>query len=318
MLEPYIGAILPCPPLRQETRMRVRRLTRLFLSSAAVLGAIGFSAAGHAANDDQQTLVDKATLAVQDVYTGAKTTDRVYRYLAQSRAVMVCPSIFRMSIGIGGSNGGCLLMSRDARGSWSDPAFYRLSTGPLGFQVGVQSSGGIFFVMTGRGLQALVGRQVPVGAHGGASFATRGGGRGSGAGGGRQTPIMGRPKAEGLFAGASLGGSKLTVDSDANRAYYNQIVGPTEIVISMRVNNAGADPLRAILTRYSTAAAAASTANSTVGSSASSSRTTSGTGEAELTPYNSAPVVSSGSGIQSQSLAPVKSQSLSAAKSKGY
>ncbi|MFT8719360.1 lipid-binding SYLF domain-containing protein [Acetobacter sp.] len=301
--------------------MRVRRLTRLFLSSAAVLGAIGFSPAGHAANDSQQALVDKATLAVQDVYTGAKTTDRVYRYLAQSRAVMVCPSVFRMSIGIGGSNGGCLLMSRDARGSWSDPAFYRLSTGSIGFQFGVQSSEVIFFVMTDRGLQALLDSQFQFGANAAASFATMGSGIESGTAGRTNTDIMAIQKSEGLFAGASLGGSKLTVDSDANRAYYNQIVGPTEIVISMRVNNAGADPLRAILTRYSTAAAAASTANSTVGSSASSSTTTSGTsgtGEAELTPYNSAPVVSSGSGIQSQSLAPVKSQSLSAAKSKGY
>ena len=292
--------------------MRARRLTRLFLSSTVMVGILGLSTVGHAADSStEQTLVDRATLAVQDIFTGAKTTDRVYRYLGQARAVMVCPSIFRMSVGIGGSGGGCLLLSRDARGSWSDPAFYRFGSGSIGFQFGVQSSEIMFFVMSDRGLQALLDSQFQFGANAAASFASMGSGIESGTAGRSNTDIMALQKSEGLFAGVALSGAKLTVDSDANRAYYNQIVGPTEIVISMRVNNAGADPLRAILTRYNSAATAATTANPTVGSSSSSSDTTA-TGDAQLTPYNSAPVVNSGSGIQSQSLAPVKSQS------KGY
>ncbi|MFT8896949.1 MAG: lipid-binding SYLF domain-containing protein [Acetobacter sp.] len=294
--------------------MRARRLTRLFLSSTVMVGVLGLSTVGHAADSSttEQTLVDKATLAVQDIFTGAKTTDRVYRYLGQSRAVMVCPSIFRMSVGIGGSGGGCLLLSRDARGSWSDPAFYRFGSGSIGFQFGVQSSEMMFFVMSDRGLQALLDSQFQFGANAAASFATMGSGIESGTAGRTNTDIMALQKSEGLFAGVALSGAKLTVDSDANRAYYNQIVGPTEIVISMRVNNAGADPLRAILSRYSASATAATTANPVVGSGSSSSGDTTSTGDAQLTPYNSAPVVNSGSGIQSQSLAPIKSQS------KGY
>lgn len=294
--------------------MRARRLTRLFLSSTVMVGVLGLSSVGHAADSSttEQTLVDKATLAVQDIFTGAKTTDRVYRYLGQSRAVMVCPSIFRMSVGIGGSGGGCLLLSRDARGSWSDPAFYRFGSGSIGFQFGVQSSEMMFFVMSDRGLQALLDSQFQFGANAAASFATMGSGIESGTAGRTNTDIMALQKSEGLFAGVALSGAKLTVDSDANRAYYNQIVGPTEIVISMRVNNAGADPLRAILSRYSASATAATTANPVVGSGSSSSGDTTATGDAQLTPYNSAPVVNSGSGIQSQSLAPIKSQS------KGY
>ncbi|MCH4090567.1 MAG: lipid-binding SYLF domain-containing protein [Acetobacter sp.] len=280
-----------------------------------MVGIIGLSTVGHAAdNGTEQTLVDKATLAVQDIFTGEKTTDRVYRYLNKSRAVMVCPSIFRMSIGIGGSGGGCLLLSRDARGSWSDPAFYRFGSGSIGLQLGVQSSSMMFFVMSDRGLQALLDSQFQFGANAAASFATMGSGIESGTAGRSNTDIMALQKSEGLFAGVALSGAKLTVDSDANRAYYNQIVGPTEIVISMRVNNAGADPLRAILTRYSASATAAATANPVIGGSSSDGATS--TGDAQLTPYNSAPVVSSGSGIQSQSLAPIRSQSLS--KSKGY
>ncbi len=290
--------------------MRARRFPRLSLypataCMAAALSLFGLPAKGRAATETQQALVDKATLAVQDVFSGAQTTDRVYRYLGKARAVMVCPSVFRMSIGIGGSGGGCVLLSRDARGSWSDPAFYRLGSASLGFQLGVQSSEILFFVMTDRGLQALLDSQFQFGANANASFATMGGGIESGTAGRTNTDIMAIQKSSGLFAGVSLGGSKLTVDSDANRAYYNQIVGPTEIVISMRVNNTSADPLREILTRYSTAAtsAAASTGAATAGTT-----TAPADGPTSLTPAYTPPVSSgAGGAIQSQSLPPVTS-----------
>lgn len=274
--------------------MRVRRPTRLLLASATVLGFLGLSHSGHAADNTQQTLVDKATLAVQDVFTGAKTTDRVYRYLAKARAVMVCPSVFRMSFGIGGSGGECVLLSRDARGSWSDPAFYKLSSGSLGFQLGVDSSEVMFFVMSDRGLQALLDSQFQFGANAAASFASMGGGLESGTAGRSNTDIMAIQKSQGLFAGASLGGSKLTVDSDSNRAYYGQIIGPEDIVISMRVNNAGADPLRSILTRYASSAAAVPTTTTSTGSTTTDTQDTG----AQITPYTPP----SSSGIQSESL----------------
>ncbi|GBR08404.1 lipid-binding SYLF domain-containing protein [Acetobacter oeni] len=291
--------------------MRARRSFRLSIYTAAALttavaGLFALPAQSRAAsNETQQTLVDKATLAVQDIFIGAKTTDRVYRYLGKSRAVMVCPSVFRMSIGIGGSGGGCVLMSRDARGSWSDPAFYRLGSASLGFQLGVQSSEIIFFVMTDRGLQALLDSQFQFGANANASFATLGGGIESGTAGRSNTDIMAIQKSSGVFAGVSLGGSKLTVDSDANRAYYNQIVGPEEIVVSMRVNNTAADPLREILTRYSTSATAAEATTSTGAAGADTSGTGAGMADG---PTSLTPSTSSGSGaIQSQSLPPVTS-----------
>ncbi|MFC0502757.1 lipid-binding SYLF domain-containing protein [Asaia krungthepensis] len=195
----------------------------------------------------QQALVDRATLAVQDIFQGTNPNSRAQRYLAKARAVMVCPSVFRMSIVFGGAGGGCLLLSRDARGSWSDPAFYTLSSASMGIQLGVESSELMFFVMSDRGLQALLDSQFKFSAGASASFANMGSGIESGSAGASNTDILALQKSSGLFAGASLGGSKLTVDSGSNRAFYNQPVGPEDIVISMRVNNTGADPLRRIL-----------------------------------------------------------------------
>ncbi|WP_373320262.1 lipid-binding SYLF domain-containing protein [Gluconacetobacter sacchari] len=219
--------------------------------------ALALSAApALASSERQQSLVDRATLTVRDLFNGAGPNSKITRYMTQARAVMVCPSIFRMSIGFGGAGGGCVLLSRDARGSWSDPAFYTLSSANVGIQLGMQDSEMMFFVMTDRGLQALLDSQFQFGANAAASFATMGTGIESGTAGERNTDIMALQKSKGLFAGAALGGSKLTVNSGANRAYYNQVVGPEDIVVSMRVNNPGADPLRAALSEVQAKATA--------------------------------------------------------------
>jgi len=61
--------------------------------------------------------------------------------------------------------------------------------------------------------------------------------------------IVAFARTRGLFAGVSLQGSVMDSDSAGDEAYYGQPVGPVDIVRAMRVNNPGADPLRAALMR---------------------------------------------------------------------
>jgi len=232
-----------------------RTPSRIGAVAALTVTALAAAPVAHAQNR-QQTLVDRATLTIGDLFAGATPSSRIQRYLVRSRAVMVCPSIFRMSVGIGGSGGGCVLLSRDARGSWSDPAFFTIGSGSIGIQLGMQDSEAMFFIMTDHGLQVLLDNQFQMNANAAASFATMGSGIESGTTGAANTDIMAIQKSKGLFAGVALGGSKLSVNSGANRNYYNQSVGPEDIVIAMRVNNPGADPLRAALMRQTAMGAA--------------------------------------------------------------
>lgn len=211
------------------------------------------------ASDTPQATVDRAALSVEDIFGNSSQRAVLSGNLSKARAVMVCPAMFRVSIGFGGAHGSCVLLARDARGSWSDPAFYKLSAASMGIQFGVQSSQILFFIMTDRGLQALLDSQLQLGTNAGASFANMSTAVASANAGASNTDILVAQRSQGVFAGASLGGSKLTVNSDVNREYYGQTVGPEEIVVSMRVNNPGADPLRRILMRYSTAAASTTT-----------------------------------------------------------
>ncbi|GBR45996.1 lipid-binding SYLF domain-containing protein [Gluconobacter roseus] len=284
------------------------RTTVLVASGCAALSAC--SDAPQTTASQQQIIVDRATLAVQDLFTGTTTQSRSQKLLAQAKAVMVCPSVLNMSFGIGGSGGRCVLLSRDARGSWSDPAFYRLSTASLGLQVGVQSAETMLFIMSQRGIQAILDSQFKFDASASASFASIGTGLEDSTAGAHNTDIYAAQKNQGLYAGAALGGSKLTVDSGANRAYYNQTVGPEDIIVTMRVNNPAADPLRRVLMSVAQVPTAA-TATSTVSQAASAARTTATQDAVGNNPYpttydSSRPYSSQAAGVQSQSLAPLK------------
>lgn len=275
------------------------RLPTVSLVLAATMLASGMPAHAQAAESAQST-VDKAALSVQDIFLGANGQSVLVNNLAKSRAVMVCPAMFRMSIAFGGAHGECVLLAKDARGSWSDPAFYKLSSASFGIQFGVQSSQIIFFIMTDRGLQALLDSQFQFGSNAGASFANMSSAVASANAGASNTDILVAQKSQGVFAGASLGGSKLTVNSDENRAYYKQSVGPEDIVVSMRVNNPDADPLRSVLMRYARRAQT---------SGATASRTNSSASTTDAIDSDSTGVTAPSGGIQQETLSPARSGS---------
>ena len=200
--------------------------------------------------EQQQRLVDRSTLAAQDVLGWRQHGDQEQRFLSRAKGVVICPSIFRMSFFFGGSGGGCVLLARDGAGSWSAPAFYSMGSGSFGLQAGVQDAELMMFIMTRRGLTAIMDSHFKFGANASLTFATLGTGVEGATTTALRADIVAVEKSSGLFAGISLQGSLLSPDSAGNRAYYGQPVGVEDIAVAMRVNNPGADPLRAVLMRF--------------------------------------------------------------------
>ena len=56
------------------------------------------------AQGDEQTLVDRSTLAVQDMATGAMSDDP-RTMLQRSRGAMICPRMFKVGLFFGGQGG---------------------------------------------------------------------------------------------------------------------------------------------------------------------------------------------------------------------
>jgi lipid-binding SYLF domain-containing protein len=218
--------------------------------AAAAVAALGLAGprAAHA-QTKQQALVDRATLSVQEMM-GVNGGGTLGQLLPQARAVMICPRVFRAGFILGGAGGGCVLLARGGDGSWSDPAFYGLSSGSIGFQAGIQDAEVVMVVLTSRGLNALLDSQFKIGADANITFLTLGAGIEGATTAAVGADIVAFSRSRGLFGGFAIGGSLLDSETRWNQAYYGQSFAARQVVIEMQANNPGADPLRAILMRY--------------------------------------------------------------------
>ena len=220
------------------------------LLAAAVLGLLPWLAPGHAqAQGDEQTLVDRATLALQDMVNQSMSEDP-RRMLGRARAVMVCPRVFKAGFFFGGEGGACVLLARAGNGTWSYPAFYGMGSGSFGLQIGIQDAQFIMLIMTEKGLRAILDSQFKLGADASLAIATIGAGIQGSTTGALGADIVAFSQTRGLYGGISIEGSLMGQRSEANRAYYGREMGSRQIVIDMQVSNPGADPLRDVLTRY--------------------------------------------------------------------
>jgi lipid-binding SYLF domain-containing protein len=197
----------------------------------------------------QQDVVDRSTLALQEILNSTQSKD-VVDTLRSARAVIICPQVFKAGFVIGGSGGNCVLMARAAAGSWSDPAFYTIGSGSFGAQVGIQDAEVMIMIMNDRALGAVMQNHFKIGGDASLAFATVGAGVGGATTTAMRADIVTFSRTRGLYAGVSIEGSVLSPDTDADVAYYGQPYNAPQIVVQMMANNPGANPLRATLSQY--------------------------------------------------------------------
>lgn len=197
----------------------------------------------------EQTLVDRATLTVQELVNQTVSDGPAYM-LRRAKAAFICPQVFKAGFFFGGEGGNCVLLARAGNGTWSYPAFYTIGSGSFGLQIGIQDSQVLLLVMTDKGLTALIDSQIKLGADAGLAIAIYGGGVQGSTTTAVGADIVAFAAARGLYGGISLEGSVMSTDTKANQGYYGQPYAARQIVISMQGANPGADPLRSVLTRF--------------------------------------------------------------------
>ena len=204
----------------------------------------------------QQTLVDRSTLAVQEMLSDPDAS-QARELMIRAKGAMICPSLFRAGFILGGQGGDCVMIGRGSGGGWSSPAFYGMGSGSIGLQIGLQDSEVLFIVLTEHGLQALLDSQFKIGADAGIAFATLGGGVSGATTSALRADIVAFAKSRGLFAGLTLEGSVISQRSDWNSLYYGRPTGSQALVLNNEGQNPGAEPLKEMLAKFSNAAPAA-------------------------------------------------------------
>lgn len=225
-------------------------MRRLAIFALAALG-LALGPRDARAQAEEQALVDRATLALGEVFALGDMTDDARSLLGRSRAAMVCPRVFRAGFIIGGTGGDCVLVARDGSGSWSSPAFFTMGGGSVGFQAGVQDAQVVMLIMNDRALNAMLDSQFKFGADAGVALGTLGRGISGSTTAAVGADIVTIARARGLFAGISLDGNLISERSRSMRAYFGRDVSPRQVVVGMEAHNPGSDPLRAALMRLS-------------------------------------------------------------------
>jgi lipid-binding SYLF domain-containing protein len=149
--------------------------------------------------------------------------------LKNAHAIAVIPDVVKAGLVVGGRHGDGLISVKTRDGTWSNPSFIGLTGGSIGFQAGVSSTDVILVFRTQRGVDSIVHGKFTLGAD--ASAAAGPVGRSATASTDAQlhAEIYSYSRARGLFAGAALDGSAITIDNDANQAVYGEGVTPRRI-----------------------------------------------------------------------------------------
>ena len=184
--------------------------------------------------------MDRATLAVNEVFGEGNDRLNAARLLRRARAAVICPRVFKAAFFFGGEGGDCVLVGRDAAGSWSSPAFYCIRSGSFGLQAGIQDLQIVMLVMNDRALTAVLDDQLKFGADASLAVATLGGSVEASTTAAVGADILAFARARGLYAGLTLEGSLLA----AKQRVEPLLLPAGRVAAADRGGHAGAQPGR--------------------------------------------------------------------------
>jgi SH3 domain-containing YSC84-like protein 1 len=199
-----------------------RKALSCFLTSIMLLTILPMFAGDKAKDEDT---LRQANLVLQRFLNSNNIS---LTSLSKANCVLILPNVKKFGFGIGGSGGrGPLLCRRGQNfdGKWSTPAMYSVGGMSAGFQVGGSSTDFVLLLMTPKVVNQILNGKTKMG-----TDATAAAGPGATAASASDAEILTYGKAEGLFAGVSLGGATVEPDNDANHRLYGKTLTATNIV----------------------------------------------------------------------------------------
>lgn len=136
--------------------------------------------------------------------------------LGDARCIAIFPDLMTAALIVGGTHGNGLASCKDSAGTWSQPASVSLNEGSFGLQAGVKSAQLVLFFQTEKAEKALKKGEFTLG-----SDVSAVAGNFDTSVGTPQAGVVAYSETKGLFAGASVNGSKVRVDKAKLAKYYS-------------------------------------------------------------------------------------------------
>jgi lipid-binding SYLF domain-containing protein len=152
------------------------------------------------------------------------------RLMARAYGIAVIPNVVKVAAVVGGRRGSGTMVVRDANGRFTDPIMISITGGNVGWQIGVQSTDIVLVFTTRQGIEGITDGKLTLGAD--ASVAAGPVGRAASAGTDQTftAEVYSYSRNRGLFAGVSLDGSIIAIDSKSNRGLYGKTATASDII----------------------------------------------------------------------------------------
>lgn len=152
------------------------------------------------------------------------------RLLSRAYGIAVIPNVIKVAAVVGGRRGTGAMVVRDSSGKFSDPIMVSITGGNVGWQIGVQATDIVLVFTTRKSIEGIADGKLTLG--GDASVAAGPVGRAASAATDQNftAEVYSYSRNRGLFAGVSIDGSVIAIDSKANTRLYGKKAPATDII----------------------------------------------------------------------------------------
>jgi len=150
--------------------------------------------------------------------------------LEHAKCVAVVPHLVKGGFVFGAENGRGVATCRTAKG-WSAPAFFAITGGSWGLQIGVEGIDLVMIIQNDKGMGRLLESKFQVGADASAAAGPVGRHISADTDWKLETEILTYSRAKGAFAGLTLNGASIRRDDDSMQAVYGPNVSTRSVLL---------------------------------------------------------------------------------------
>lgn len=216
----------------------MRKIVAAFLPALA-FWAVGCSshhqtttATGKTVYGEQAQIIERLRNSGTDLKELMNTPDNAIpqEVLADAKCIAVVPEMVKGGFVFGGNHGRGVATCRTGHG-WSQPAFFVVTGGTWGAQIGLETVDVVMVFLGDAGAKQLLSSQFKLGAEAGVAAGPIGREAQAGTDWKLKNKILVYSRTKGLFAGIDLSGAAVKQDDDSTRAYYGRVT-PFDQVLS--------------------------------------------------------------------------------------
>jgi SH3 domain-containing YSC84-like protein 1 len=194
--------------------------------SLLLLVVVAVCSPAFAADEKKESKAADRVQAAADVLNeiqGAPDKGIPEEVLGSAQCVAVVPTMLKGGFIVGAKYGRGLASCRTAKG-WSAPAFFTVTGGSLGFQIGGQAVDLVMLVMNDDGMKHLLSSKFALGADASVAAGPVGRHAEGNTDWKMRAQVLTYSRARGIFAGVSLNGAVVKQDKDSTREFYGHMV----------------------------------------------------------------------------------------------